>query len=1013
MKHVVGLFFIFTLLGFIQLNAQNVNVTGVVTDAMGPLPGVSIIVKGTTTGTVSNEKGKYTISAKVGDWLEFSFIGYSSKKVKVGSQHVINVNMEEDSKMLDELVVVGYGYQRKSDVATSVTTVKTDEMLSYPAGNVAEMLRGRAAGVTVTSTSGRPGSTPSIKIRGTRSISASNDPLYVIDGTPASANEFAALGAEDIESIEILKDAASQAIYGARASDGVILITTKRGKAGKTEVSYNAYVGVQTLWRNFDFYSPEEFYALRAEAKAHDMGIDDASQLTDEYVLADDIMLKSWRNKDFIDWEDAMLDNALSHNHELSVKTGTDKLRIATSANYYNQEGMVVTGSRYQRASFRLNADLNITKWLSIGVNSSMSLTRTDREQGSFNQYITRPPIAQIYNEDGTYAQYVNSAGEGNPFYQAEHYQRKINSDSYRLNFFMDIKPFKGFNYRFNASKYEYIQEDKEAKDKDFPGGGASANISENRTSDWLIENIITYEVPFTTDKHRLTLTGVQSLDHSLDRSLGYGVVDLPVDMGPDFIANGQFSGTPERSYSERNLASFMLRAQYSLLDRYMLNLAVRMDGSSRFGKNNKWGTFPSAAFAWRLNQEEFLRDVSWLDNLKFRLSYGIVGNQGGIGNYTTLGLVNGNPYEFGDEYYMGYIPGSTLSNPNLKWERSATTNVGFDFSIFKNRLNGTIEYYNTHTSDLLVNRQLNSSLGYTSMLDNLGKTKSQGMDISLNGDIIRTKDLVWNLGTNFSWFKNEIVKIDDQVDEFGNPASQPGNNWFIGESINVYYDYKADGIFQYEDFNKLADGTYELKPTIDTNGDGIADKAIDYQNPVEPGDVRVADIDGDGVITGDDRIVINRDPDYTASITSSLTWKGFELFMDWYGVFGTTRLNDYLHSSNQGGSLQGKFNGIKVNYWTPQNPSNEFPRPSVNATSSYKGTLAYQDASYIRLRTLQLAYNFPKKWISHLSLSKLRMYVTATNLLTFTDYLSYSPELATGDYPEGRQFVFGINVSF
>lgn len=1013
MRHVIGLFFFFTLLGFMQLNAQNVNVTGVVTNAMEPLPGVSIIVKGTTTGTVTNEEGKYNISAKAGDWLEFSFIGYSSKKVKVGSQHVINVNMEEDSKMLDELVVVGYGYQKKSDVATSVTTVKTDEMLSYPAGNVAEMLRGRAAGVTVTSTSGRPGSTPSIKIRGTRSISASNAPLYVIDGTPASADEFAVLGAEDIASIEILKDAASQAIYGARASDGVILVTTKRGKAGKTEISYNAYVGIQTLWRNFDFYSPEEFYELRAHARANDLGVDDPSQLTDEQVLSDDLMLKSWRTKNFIDWEDTMLDNALSHNHELSVKTGTEQLKIAASANYYNQEGMVVTGSEYQRASFRLNADLNVTKWLSMGVNSFFALTRSDREDGSFNEFITRPPLAQIYNEDGSYSEFVNSEGERNPFYKAQYYHRKIASDSYRLNFFMDIKPFKGFNYRLNASKYEWINEDKNSKDKDYTGGGASASITESRESDWLIENIITYDIPFTTNTHRLVLMGVQSLDYNLSRSIGYGVNQLPVDMGPDFIENGQFVGSPTRTYSERNLASFMLRAQYSLLDRYMLNLAVRMDGSSRFGKNNKWGTFPSAAFAWRLNQESFLSDVSWLDNLKFRLSYGIVGNQGGIGNYTTLGLVNGSPYEFGDEYYMGYIPSSTFSNPNLKWERSATTNIGLDFSIFKNRLNGTIEYYKTHTSDLLVNRQLNSSLGYTSMLDNLGKTKSQGMDISLNGDIIRTKDLVWNLGTNISWFKNEIVKIDDQVDEFGNPASQPGNKWFIGESINVYYDYKADGIFQYEDFNKLVDGSYELKPTIDTDGDGIADKAIDYQQSVNPGDVKIIDTDGDGVITGDDRVIINKDPKCTASLTSSLTWKGFELFMDWYGLFGGTKLNSYLYNSNDGGSLQGKFNGIKVNYWTPQNPSNEFPRPSVNSGSSNKQCMAYQDASYVRLRTLQLAYNFPKSWISYLSLTKLRVYVTATNLLTFTDYLSYSPELSTGSYPEGRQFVFGINVSF
>lgn len=1013
MKHVVGLFLIFTLLGLMQLNAQNVNVTGVVTDAMGPLPGVSIIVKGTTTGTVSNEKGKYTISAKAGDWLEFSFIGYSAKKVKVGSQHVINVNMEEDSKMLDELVVVGYGYQRKSDVATSVTTVKTDEMLSYPAGNVAEMLRGRAAGVTVTSTSGRPGSTPSIQIRGTRSISASNDPLYVIDGTPASAEEFATLGAEDIESIEILKDAASQAIYGARASDGVILITTKRGKAGKTEVAYNAYVGVQTLWRNFDFYSPEEFLQLRREAKAADAGLEDSSLLSDEEVLADDLMLEAWQTKQFVNWEELMFKNALYQNHEISVKTGTEKLKVAAAANYFDQEGMVVTGSRYQRASFKFNMDLELAKWISIGVNSSYAMIHRDMEDGRFNQFITRSPLSKVYNEDGSYTDEINSTGDKNPFYCAENFHRDINTNSYRLNFFMDIKPFKGFNYRFNAMKYERVSEDKESKDKDYPGGGASANIEESRNSDWLIENIITYDVPFTTDTHRLALTGVQSLDHSLSKSLGYGVVGLPVDMGPDFIANGQFSGSPIRSYGERNLASFMFRAQYSLMDRYMLNLAVRMDGSSRFGKNNKWGTFPSAAFAWRLNQEDFLRDINWIDNLKFRLSYGIVGNQGGIGNYTTLGLVDGYDYEFGDEYLMGYLPGTTLSNPNLKWERSATTNVGIDFSFLKNRLNGTVEYYNTHTSDLLVKRQLNSSLGYTSMLDNLGKTKSQGVDISLNGDIIRTKDWIWNLGTNISWFRNEIVKIDDSVDEFGNPASQPGNEWFIGKSINVYYDYKADGIFQYTDFNKNTEGKYELKPTIDTNGDGTPDKAIEYPEPVSPGDVKVCDVNGDGKIDGDDRIVINKDPDVVASLTSSLSWKGIELFMDWYGVFGGTKLNSYLHDYNDGGALQGKLNGMKVNYWTPTNPSNEFPRPSYNSMASYRTAVSYQDASYIRLRTLQLAYNLPQSWINHLSLSKLRLYVTATNLLTFTDFKSYSPELSAGAYPEGRQFIFGINVGF
>lgn len=1013
MKHLSKFIVLLTLLGFCPLMAQNVTVTGVVTDAEQPLPGVSIVVKGTTIGTVSDGDGKYQISASPDDILVFSFVGYSDKSIKVGAKRVINISMEEDAEMLEELVVVGYGYQKKSDLATSVTTVKTDEMLTYPAGNVAEMLRGRAAGVMVSSSSGRPGSTPEIQIRGTRSISASNDPLYIIDGAPATSDEFSMLAGEDIASIEILKDAASQAIYGARASDGVILVTTKRGETGKIEISYNAYVGVQSLWRNFDFYSPEEFMQLRREAKATDAGIDDSSLLSDDDVLADDIMLQQWQARQFLDWEDLMFKNALYHNHELSIKTGTDRLKIAASGSYFGQDGMIKTGSSYERASFRLNADLNVTKWLSFGVNSSFSLSRQDREDGSFDEFITRPPLGKIYNEDGSYSQYINSTQIINPLYRAEHYQRYVSSDSYRLNFFMDIKPFKGFNYRFNAMKYERIKEDKESKDKGYPGGGASANISESRDSDWLIENILTYNVPFKSKEHRLVLTGVQSLDHELDRSIGYDVVNLPVDMGPDFISNGEFSGTPSRSYSERNLASFMFRAQYALMDRYMLNMAVRMDGSSRFGVNNKWGTFPSVALAWRINQEDFLRNVDWIDNLKLRLSYGIVGNQGGIGNYETLGLADTYEYEFGDEYIMGYMPGSELANPNLKWEESATTNVGVDFSFFKNRLNGTVEYYNTHTRNLLVSRGINSALGYTSILDNLGETKSEGVDLSLNGDLIRTKNFIWNIGSNLSWFRNEIVKIDDAVDELGNPASQPGNEWFIGKSINVYYDYKSDGIFQYEDFNKMDDGSYVLKPTIDTDGDGVLDKAIDYQTTVQPGDVKLADTDGDGVITGDDRIIIDKDPNLIASLNTSLNWKGLELFMDWYGLFGGTKKNSYLYDANSGGSLQGKNNGIKVNYWTPTNPSNEFPRPSYNSGPSNLSVMAYQDATYIRLRTLQLAYNFPKSWAQKLSLNKLRFYITLTNLLTFTDFLSYSPELSAGAYPESRQFVFGINVGF
>lgn len=1000
-----------------QVSAQNVSVSGVVTDENGPIPGVNVLIAGTGTGTITNIDGKYTVKVSPKATLVFTSIGYVDQKIQVGSKAILNVTMAESSQLLDELVVVGYGVQRKSDVATSVATVKTDDLKTFPSGNVADMLRGRAAGVDVSSTSGRPGSTPSITIRGSRSISAGNSPLYIIDGSPSNATEFSTLSANDIESVEILKDAASQSVYGARASDGVILVTTKRGKAGKAEVNYNGFIGFESLWRNFDFYSPEEFVQLRREAKAHDKGID-ASEISIEDAFEDDVMYQVWEKGQPIDWEKEMLKTAMYQNHDVSVRGGGDKVKFAGGANYYNQEGMAVVSSGYKKMSLRFNVDFDISKWVSMGLNTSYAKSNQALEDATFSTYITRSPYAEIRDKNGEYTKYLNSEAQVNPLYGAEHFGSKKSRDSYRLNLFVDVKPFAGFNYRLNSSLYNRTTEDGTYKDSKFPDGGGTAKLNEETVQNWLIEHIITYKVPIKNKKHQLTLTAVQSIDHNRTKSIGYSVENLPLDRDWNFISQGEFIGKPGRGYSENNLVSIMARAQYTLLDRYMFNVAVRRDGSSRFGKENKWGTFPSVAIAWRINQESFLHDVKWIDNLKFRLSYGVVGNQSGIGNYTTFGLADNRGYEFGDSFGAGFLPGADLSNPNLKWEQSATTNVGVDFSFFKGRLSGTVEYYNTKTTNLLINRTLNASLGYTSMLDNLGETKSSGIDLSLTGDVIRAKGFTWTLGTNFSQYHNEIVRIDDRLDENGNPASQIGNAWIIGQPIHIYYTYKADGIFQYSDFDITKDASgkdvYTPKNVYDSDGDGIADKPITYGTAtLEPGMVKVFDADGDGKITADDRLPIKKDPDFTISLSSTWSWKNFDLFMDWYAVSGVTTQNPYLYDSNSGGSLTGKLNGMKVNYWTPTNPSNEFPRPTYSANATYQSSLALQDASYIRLRTLQLGYSFSNKILNKTPFRKLRLYATATNLLTFTEFKSYSPELSAGAYPEARQFVFGVNVSF
>ena len=988
-------------------------VTGRITDQNGEsLIGVNVVESGTANGTVTDVDGNYSLRLTSSNpILNISYIGYTTLTINVGGRAVINVILEEEVSSLDEVVVVGYGVMRKSDITGSVASVNTEEMKLYPATNITEMLRGRASGINVTNTSGRPGSTSNITIRGVRSLNASNLPLYVVDGTPVTATEFATINSEDVSSIEILKDAASQAIYGARAANGVLLVTTKRGAAGKSEVTFSSSLSSQHLWRNFDFYSPAEFFELRKQAIANDNGVE-ASTLTPEEVLYDDEALAAYESGRSTDWESLMFDPALLQTYNLGIRGGNNKTKVSANFGYVDHKGMVVTGSGYKRGNLRLNIDHEVYSWLSMGFNTSFAKTKTETEAGVFSDHITRSPFGMPYDEEGNIKQYINSTGDKNPFYDAQYIKDETTTDITRLNGFLDIRPFKGITYRLNASWYNRFGESGDYKKAEYTGGGSAGSISHSKSQNYLIENILNYSVPFSNKDHSLGFTGVQSWDYTYTTSLGFGANKVPVDeFWWNMIADGEVTSRT-RTVNENVLLSYVGRAQYSYLERYILNMSVRHDGSSRLAKGRRWATFPSVAVAWRISEEPFLKGVDQISNLKVRVSHGMVGNQEGIGNYTTLGTTVDYRMEFGDNYFMGYLPGNSLPNPKLKWETTASTNFGLDFGFFHHRLNGTIEYYNTQTTNLLVSRSINGVLGYTSMLDNLGETRTTGLDLSLNGDIIRNKNLTWSLGTNFSTFNNEIIKIDDKVDEEGNPVDDVSNNWFIGEPINVYYTYKPDGIYQYSDFD-LVEGKYVLKPTFDSDGDGIADKAIERNDNIEPGKVKIMDKNNDGKIDADDRYVIHRDPKFVASVFTSLEFRGFDFFMDWYTVYGRKIQNAHLYDANRGGSLQGKLNGVKVNYWTPDNPSNEWPRPTHNSNVTYQSSLSLQDASYIRLRSMTLGYTVPAKVTRQAKIENIRLYLTATNLLTFTDFLSYSPEFTPAGYPEPKQYTLGINFTF
>ena len=881
--------------------------------------------------------------------------------------------MKAVAQALDELVFIGYGYTKKSDLVSSVTSVSADDMRMQPAGTAAEMLRGRAAGVQVTSASGAPGSVPTIRIRGSRSISADNAPLYIIDGSVASDTEFAMMNAADIESVEILKDAASQAIYGARASDGVILITTKRGKSGESEISYEGYAGVQVLNRNFDFYTGDEWLTLRAEGLAHSRDINAYADPVVavggiEAVLNDVKMENVYKNGSFTDWEKLMFSPAFYQNHSVSFRGGSEKFKTSASLGFYDQDGVMVVNSAFRRLTARINTDYQVRKWLKIGVNTSFGWAERLVENGAWYQFITRTPLAMVYDDQGNYVAEINSKGDKNPLYSAQHDNRVTENNNYRINAFADFKIAKGLNYRINASYYNRVSEAGTFRDQYYPGGGSTGSVTATTTRTTLLENIFTWKVPFSSKKHSLDLTGVQSVDTRLVKSLGFSVQNLPADKGFNFIENGE-NNSQERNYRQNNVVSFMARAQYGYDSRYLLTAAFRADASSRFGAGNKWGFFPSVAAAWRADKEAFLEDADWLNQLKVRASWGIVGNQNGIGNYTTLGLAKDYPMEFGDLYSMGYLPGNSLSNPDLKWEKSATANFGVDFSVLDRRISGTAEVYFTRTTDLLVERNLNQALGYTTMLDNLGETASHGVDININADIVRSRDFNWSATLNFSAMANRIVRIDDQVDEKGRPLSQPGNAWIIGEPINVYYDYLSDGIYQYDDFDYVAwassGGKWSdyLLPSADLDGDGVPETVLERDDAVEPGSVKIADVNKDGKISINDRVTYKKEPDFTVGFSTTLGWKGFDLFMDWYAVKGGYVLNPLLYDNEYGGDLRGQANGCKVDYWTPNNPSSTFPRPWEAGEVPYLKTRAYQDASYLRLRNVQLGYTVPARY--------------------------------------------------
>ncbi|MCI5681657.1 MAG: TonB-dependent receptor [Paludibacteraceae bacterium] len=968
------------------------DISGVVRDEQGePLIGVSVLIEGTTQGTITDFDGNFTLNAQEGQTLEVSYMGYRTEHVRVSGSSLAVV-LREDTKTLDEVVVVGYGTQKRSDLTGSVASVKADDVNAVPTSSVAEMLRGQAAGVVVTQNSARPGGQSDIVIRGKKSLTGGNAPLYIVDGTPVdNIDDF---NSQDIESVEVLKDAAAQAIYGARASNGVILVTTKKGAEGKTSVDINAYAGAQMVKRNFDLYSGAEWAQLKREANRS--FVYDPATKTATGTYQDDAslfgnMYQNFVDQQYTDWENLMVHPALQQKYDISVRTGNDRSKMSAALGYFDQEGMI-SPANYQRYNARFDFSQKLGKRVTLGFKTNYIHSNQKSEDSDFAKVLTESPLLSAYDADGNMLSLLADS-KWSPLWNNAHYTSDKKTDRFMLGANLNWDIWGGFTYRLNASVNYRNQEQGTYQDSKHEKGssvGGQAAITNTRYVDYLLENIFGYDHTWQ-DKHHLNVTLVQSIESirtTKTQTSGSGFATD--DLGYNNISAASITNPTVRTITPRHLVSFMGRVNYSLMDKYLFSVSARVDGSSVFGKNSKWGVFPAGSFAWRINQEDWLVDVNWLTNLKLRLSAGSVGNQA-IDPYQTQGLVDGYYMKFGDQNAMvGYLPSTQLQNPDLKWETTTSYNVGIDFGFLRDRIMGSVEYYYAKTTDLLVEKSINQTTGYNTQLVNMGSVMNQGVEITANFVPVKIKNFTWTIDLIWAHNQNKILSLNGATGADGQLLNDEANNWFIGHNINAYYDYVFDGIWQLDDDIPDYGGTYQP----------------------QPGDIRVRDVNGDGQITPDDRVVIDRDPKWTASLGTSFKFYGVDITFDFYGVYGAVRQNNYLYAANQGGDLKGVRNGIKVDYWTIENPSNTAPRPR-DGNISYFSSLSYQDASYFRLRNLSVGYSFPKKLIAKAKMTNLRIYCTASNLFTCTRYQSYSPEASAGSYPEPRTVIGGLNLSF
>lgn len=999
---------------------QSITVKGVVKDTAGePVIGASVVEKGTTNGIITDFDGNFELKVSSNAVLSITFVGYQSQEIPVNGKTSFNVTLKEDTELLDEVVVIGYGTARSSDVTGSISSMRGDKLREVPATNITYALQNRVAGVDMSQTSSQPGATTQIRIRGTRSLTASNDPLIVLDGIPFAGN-ISDINPNDIKSMDILKDASSTAIYGSRGANGVILITTNKGiQESPAKFNYNGYVGLKTVFSEYPMMDGPTFAKMREYAGLYSNSLDESNDVN-------------------TDWQDLMYRNGYVTSHDISVNGGTKGGNYSFGLGYYQDQGVIPT-QKYTRYSLRGSIEQKLGDILRVGLTTNSNYNITNGTQVGIYNVLTMTPIANPYNEDGSLKRSITLPNDS--YYTITRDVVENLDDSWvndrtaigtYNNFFAELScPWvEGLKYRVNLG-LNY----RSSKVGAFTGEGvtsttvdtpSTASLQHEETVNWAVENLLTYDRTFN-DKHRLNVVGMFSAEETTYSKSHIAARDIPAEY-MQYYNLGQAAGTitvnpGNWNYQRYGLMSYMARAMYTYDNRYMFSATVRSDASSRLAKGHQWHTYPAVSVGWNIKEESFMDNVKWLDQLKIRAGYGQTSNQA-VNPYSTLGSLSTRPYNFGPTgYATGYYV-SSLPNAELGWEYSSTWNFGLDFTLFQGRLSGTLEYYIQKTNNLLQSVNLPGTTGVGSYMANVGKTQNKGIEFTINGTILDNYNgWTWDASLNIYSNKNEITELAS------GSLRDEANWWFVGHPIDVIYDYEKLGLWNADDpdaqYLQILEpggnlGMIKVKYTGERNPDGSPTRAIGAE----------------------DRQKLDTNPKFQGGFSTRVAYKGFDLNIIGAFKYGGILISTLHSSSGYLNMLSGRRGNVDVDYWTEENTDAKYPKPGGIMSSDnpkYGSTLGYFDASYWKIRTITLGYTFDnqkQKWLRDLGVDNLRAYFTVQNPFVIcspfhketgldpetNSYANENVAVASGpsrlltvgtNSPSTRNYLFGISLTF